>query len=82
MKCKRNAEILARQPDDPFNPLAIYPVSEIRAKAAPVVDPETERMEKLKRVYDRFGYARRGITFADYVRKVECGTHGELAGMW
>lgn len=79
---QRNAEVLANQPDDPFNPLAAYPVSEIKAKMTAEPDPETVRIETPQKVYDHFGYEIRGISFADYVRKVDAGTHAELAGMW
>lgn len=78
---QRNAEVLANQPDDPFNPLAAYPVSEIKAKMTAEPDPETVRIETLQKAYDHFDYERRGIPFSDHVRKASAGTHGELAGI-
>lgn len=54
---------------EPYNPEAIYPI----------IEPDIAKLEKYERVYDHFGYAEQGLTFNDYVRKVECGTWGELA---
>lgn len=79
---QRNAEVLANQPDEPINPLAAYPVDEIKEHLITETDTTVERLEKLSKTYNHFGYERRGISFADYVRKVDAGTHAELAGMW
>lgn len=78
----RNATVLFSQPDEPYNPLWAYPVDEIKEHMTAEPDPETVRIETLQKVYDHFGYEIRGISFADYVRKVDAGTHAELAGMW
>lgn len=42
-------------------------------------EEEVARLEKLEKAYNHFSYADRGISFKDYVRKVDCGTWGELA---
>lgn len=54
---------------EPYNPEAIYPITE----------PEIIKLEKYEKVYNHFEYEERGITFNDYVRKIECGTWHELA---
>lgn len=76
---KHNQQILQNQPDVPINPLAFISVDEIKSKVAPKVEPEITRLEKLQRVYDHFEYGKLGLTFNDYVRKVNCGTWQELA---
>lgn len=52
-----------------YNPLAIYPIEEL----------EIIKLEKYEQMYNHFKYAEKGLTFKDYIRKVECGTWGELA---
>lgn len=51
-----------------YNPLALYPITEL----------EIIKLEKYEKVYNHFKYSET-LTFNDYVRKIECGTWGELA---
>lgn len=44
-------------------------------------DNEIDRLEKYERVYNHFEYHKLGLSFKDYLRKIEAGTHGELANL-
>jgi hypothetical protein len=51
----------------------------VAAELQETEEEKLQRIEKLKEVYEHFDYAAVGLSFRDYVRKVEAGTWGELA---
>lgn len=73
-----NATALLHQPDELYNPQALYPLDELIASSRDVVG-SNDPLFKLGSLFQSLGYHQRyGISFEQYIRKVEHGTWQDL----